>query len=500
MTASIAEVQGLCQDSLAFLSTQFLGSANVWDTIHDDMEKFRCRPSQSKMMLVPRNTLKSTIITIDGTIQEILRNPNIRILIVNQIWDQSRKFLTEIKAKLETSDLPKIFGEFKSDKWNEDEIIVRQRTRALKEPTIATTGVEAETTGGHYDLIIFDDLMGEKNYLTPEGRAKAIRFYQSTHNLLEPGTGRRMVIGTRWHMADVYQHILDHEKDYYDVMVRKIIENGEHLFPKKFNRTFDVATKTWIPANGVSMDFINFLKKSLTPGMWSSQYLNQPIAEEDQKFRKEYFKYWDKRPAGLFVSLTVDSAIGQKKESDFTAINVTGMTDDQQLYVMDKQKGHWKISEIIENIITMYLKWKPDVVAMEDNGFQIAIKEGLEAAMRAKGIYIAVQGLTHGSDRSKEMRIEALEPFYRSGLVHHANWMRDSDFEMELLSFPKGAHDDEIDALSMQLEVLCPGDGAFIDNEPKPGTMEWEARECDRSASVMSVDAFFRDLIPKDTL
>lgn len=498
MTASVSEVQDLCKESLAFLSTQFLGSANVWDTIHDDMEKFRCRPAQNKMMLVPRNTLKSTIITIDGTIQEILRNPNIRILIVNQIWDQSRKFLTEIKAKLETSDLKKMFGDFKSDRWNEDEIIVRQRTRPLKEPTIATTGVEAETTGGHYDLILFDDLMGEKNYLTAEGRAKAIRFYQSTHNLLEPGTGRKMVIGTRWHMADVYAHILEKERDYYDVMVRRIVEDGKHLFPKKFNLTFDAAKKKWVKPEGVSMDFINFLKKSLTPGMWSSQYLNEPIAEEDQKFRKDYFKYWDKRPAGLFVGLTVDSAIGQKKESDSTAINVTGMSDDQQLFVMDKMKGHWKISEIIENVITMYLKWKPDIVAMEDNGFQIAIKEGLEAAMRAKEIYIAVQGLTHGSDRSKEMRIEALEPFYRAGLIHHANWMKDSDLEIELMSFPKGAHDDEIDALSMQLEILCPGDSAFVSDEPKPGTMAWETRECDRAAHAMNVESFFQDLIPRE--
>lgn len=500
MSANIEEVKGLCQTSLAFLSTQFLGTGNIWDTIHDDIEKQLCRPSQNKLFLIPRNHLKTTIVTVDWTIQQLLKDMNMRVLIANQVWDISRKILSEIKDKLERSDLPKLFGNFMSDKWNEDEIVIRQRTKSVKEPSISTTGVEAETTGGHYDLIVLDDLMGEKNYQTPESRAKAKRFYRSMLNLLQPGTGRLVVIGTRWHLDDVYNDIQTTDREYFDIAVRQVIENGHLIFPKMFSKKWDPVAKKWTESATECFDYVNHLKARLKPSEWSSQYLNQPIAEEDQKFRKEYFKYWDKRPAGLFVSITIDSAIGLKKEADYTAINVTGMTDDQRLYVMDYTRGHWKISDIIENVITMYLKWKPDVVAMEDNGFQIAIKEGLEAAMREKGIYIAVQGLTHGSDRSKEMRIEAMEPFYRAGLVYHANWMKDADFEMELMSFPKGGHDDLIDAASMQLEVLCPGDGAFLDNEPKPGTMAWEARECDRTASAMNVDAFFRDLVPKENL
>jgi predicted phage terminase large subunit-like protein len=269
-------------------------------------------------------------------------------------------------------------------------------------------------------------------------------------------------------------------------MIRRLIENGRLLFPKKFNLRFDAQRKNWVPVAEPCMDFVDYLKKSLKPSMWSSQYLNEPIAEEDQKFRREYFQYFDRRPEGLYLAMTVDLAVGLKKESDSTAVAIVGKSHDEKLYVLDRLKGQWRVSE------------HPDVLAMEDNGFQVVLKEGLETAMNRRGIYVPVHGLTHGSDRSKEYRVEALEPFYRNGLVYHANWMRDSDLELELMSFPKGQHDDIIDALSMALEVLAPGETAFADDAPKPGTYAWEADRIDRQANEVNVESFFRGLIPED--
>lgn len=473
--------------SLHFLCTQMLGYKD-WDTIHDELEVFLAKPSSKKALLLPRGHLKSSIVTIGKSIQAILKNPNVRILIANQVWDMSRKFLAEIKAHLELSTLPKIFGQFKSEQWNQDAITVAQRSHAKKEPTILTTGIEAETTGGHFDLIFLDDLVGHQNCQTPEQRDKAKRFRRSMINLLEPG-GRLVEVGTRWHLDDTFSEIFEKEEAYYDIMIRKVVEEGKIIFPRKFNLQFDKRDKTWSESAKPCMDFIEHLRASMTSAEFAAQYMNNPIDEQNQIFRPDYFKYYERRPDKLYVSMSLDPAISEKQSADYFAINVCGMDENYNIYVLDTLKGHWRVSEQIEHIFTMYEKWKPNAIGLEVVAYQKALKSWLEEKMRHTGIFFPITELKRNTNESKEFRIKAMEPFYREGKVFHAKWMK--SLEEELLTFPKGKHDDEIDALASQLELLLPADSA-IQAEIHPGC--WEAEFQRARAASRPYDNFFREV------
>ncbi len=453
-TVTIKEVQTACKDSLYFLCTQMLGYGD-WDTVHDEIEVFLAKPAAKKALLVPRGHLKTSMVTIGKTIQFILNNPNVRILIANQVWDMSRKMLAEIKQHLELSQLNKVFGDFKSESWNQDAIIVAGRTRAFKEPTVLTTGIEAETTGGHFDVILLDDLVGHQNCQTSEQREKAKRFRRSMVNLLEPG-GKLIEVGTRWHLDDTFSEVFENEAEYYDIMIRQIVEKGKIIFPKKFNKKWDSATKTWGPSAVPCFDFIDHLKKSMTPAEYSAQYMNNPVDEENQIFKPTYFKYYERRPDNLYVAMTIDPAISEKQAADYFSINVCGMDKNYDIFVLDILKGHWKVSDQINNIFLMYEKWKPSAVGLETVAYQKALKAWLEEKMRDRGVFFPITELRRSTNETKEFRIKALEPFYREGKVFHAKWM--TSLETELLTFPKGKHDDEIDALASQLELLVPGD------------------------------------------
>lgn len=459
---NLSEVQEACKTSLHFLCTQMMGFKD-WDTVHDDLEKDLNRPSRKKMILIPRGHLKTSIVTKGFSIQLLLRDPNIRILITNQVWDKAREMLYEIKQMLTSkSDLPKIFGTFESERWREDDIVVRQRTKALAAPTIGTSGVEAELTSSHYDVIFCDDLQGEKNFQTPEQREKVKRYYRSMMDLLEPG-GLLIVVGTRWHLDDVYQYIIDNESEYFDITVRKVIEDGKIIFPKKFQKTFNPKTKSWVTSKTHTMDFINYLKKRPSEE-FASQYMNEPIDAENAIFKPAYFKYYERRPERLYVSMTLDPAISEKQSADSFAINVSGMDENYNIYVLDTLKGHWKVSEQIDNIFSMYEKWHPSAIGLETVAYQKALKAWLEEKMRTRGVYFPITELRRSTNESKEFRIKALEPFYREGKIFHAPWMK--SLELELVSFPKGKHDDEIDALASQLELLVPGDSMSGDGVP----------------------------------
>lgn len=483
------ELREACRSSLHFLSTEILGY-NDWDTVHDDLEVFIRRPSAKKAILLPRGHLKTSIATIALPVQEILKNQNIRILLANQVWDRARDMLSEIKAHLsDHSALSQIFGGFSSERWNQDGITVRGRTVPHKEPTIFTTGVEAETTGGHYDLIILDDLMGLQNSQTPEQRQKVKRFRRSMINLLEPG-GRLLEIGTRWHLDDTFAEIFEKESEYYDVHIREVVEDGKIIFPKKFNKKYDRARKVWVPVIAPTMDFIDYLKKSMPIHEFSAQYLNRPMAGDQALFKPEYFKRWTQRPQNLFISMAIDPAISEQRGADFTAISVVGMDEKGNWFVLDTLKGRWPVSQIVDHIFTTYSKWRPSIVALETNTYQKVLKFYLEEQMRVRKVHFPITELKHYTNQSKENRIKALEPYYRDGLVYHASWMKSLEDELE--SFPYGAHDDEADCLSFHLETLVRGTP-----ESDPGVPEgsWEALRREAEAARHPWKDFFDESV-----
>lgn len=457
----LAVIKEQCQKSLWFLCRQFLGYKD-WDLVHDDVEAFLRKPARKKALMLPRGHLKTSFVTIGYTVQQIVRNPDIRILIGNGVWDIARSFLSEIKAQLEQSQLKYIFGEFQSARWNADEIIVKQRKKPLKEPTVMTTGVEAETTGGHYDIIILDDLIGLQNSQTPEQRAKVKRFRRSMINLLEPG-GLLIEIGTRWHLDDTFSEIFEKEMRYYNVMVKEVTQpdqNGKHrlIFPKHFAKKFDDVRKDWTPVDDpYCMDYVEHLKASMPLDEFSAQYRNRPFSSENQLFKPESFKYWKERPHGLFIAMAVDLAISEARTADETAIVVAGMDKDWKLYILDYLKGQWKPSQVVSNIFDMRNRWKPNVVGMETNGFQKTLKLACEDEMRKRREYFPIEEIKTGPEKSKSERIKTLEPFYRNGDVYHAVWMKGKDLEEQLQTFPKGKRDDVIDAESMCLPLLHPG-------------------------------------------
>lgn len=485
---NIEKVRSACKNSLHFLCTEILGFKD-WDKVHDDIEVFLARPSSHKLLLVPRGHLKTSMVTVAHSIQKLLRDANERILIGNQVWDKSRAMLNEIKQFLTNkSELPKIFGPFISDRWREDDITIAQRTVASKTASISTTGVDAEQTSAHYSTIFNDDLQGLQNSMTKDQREKVKRFRESEFDLLDPG-GDMLDIGTRWHLDDVYSAIMENEKDTTDMMVRQVIENGKLIFPKKFNLRLMPGTKKWAFSDTPTREYIDFLKKTKGASFYS-QYMNNPIDEENQLFKKAYFRHYTDRPANLFVGMCMDPALAAKQDGDYFAINVSGMDCEGDIYVLDKIKGHWTPSQAIENIFSSYVKWKPQAIGLETVGFQRTLKFSIEEAMRKKRVFFPITELVHAANQSKEFRIKALEPLYAAGKIKHAAWM--TSLEDELLSFPKGKHDDEIDALAMQLEVLMPGSR---ESRGPIDPMSWGATAARARRGMSPYQSFFRETL-----
>lgn len=202
--------QEACKNDLFYLTTNVLGYTDVTRFTHGSIIETLESPSKRKLVCVPRGCFKSSLAVISYSISRILKDPNIRIMVDSELFSNSKNFLREIKAHLESQRLIELFGEFRGDIWNESEIVVRQKTSTKKEATIVCSGIGAQKTSQHFDLIIGDDLSSTKNTRTKELAQKTIEHYRLYTSLLEP-EGTIVIIGTRYADNDLIGHILKNE-------------------------------------------------------------------------------------------------------------------------------------------------------------------------------------------------------------------------------------------------------------------------------------------------
>ncbi len=204
------EVASAYRESLYKTAKHLLDFKDVNEHTHGDIARDLESDTKRKLICVPRGCLKSTLACVAYPIWLMLNNPDIRILIDSELYTNSKTFLREIKAHLQSPKITELFGQFKSDPWNESEIIIKQRTKNLKEASITVGGVGTTKVGQHYDVIIHDDMNSEQNSNTPEGCQKVINHYRANIPILEP-QGTMIIIGTRWSELDLIGHVLRNE-------------------------------------------------------------------------------------------------------------------------------------------------------------------------------------------------------------------------------------------------------------------------------------------------
>lgn len=168
-------------------------------------------PTKRKIIVMPRGTFKSSICSVSYPVWTLINNENARILIDSELYTNSKNFIREIKTHLEGGLITQLFGEFKSDKrWAESDIIIKQRTKVLKEASITASGIGTQKTSQHFDLIIMDDMNSDGNSGTQEGRQKVINHYRHNIAILEPG-GTLVIVGTRHSANDLIGEVLNTE-------------------------------------------------------------------------------------------------------------------------------------------------------------------------------------------------------------------------------------------------------------------------------------------------
>lgn len=201
----------------------------------------------------------------------------------------------------------------------------------------------------------------------------------------------------------------------------------------------------------LSRGFLDQAKRSMGSYFYANQYMNKIIPEDAQRFRKEWFKFYQEIPKNVYTFAMIDPAIGQEDGHDYTGIVVVSVDSDTNWYVQVAKRQRMTPTEIVDACFDLTARFNLMGIGVESVAYQKVLIYLISEEMRKRKTTIPLKEIHPGTDKSKEMRIMGLVPRYEWGQIYHSQSLY--DLEMELLQFPRSSHDDISDALSMMERV-----------------------------------------------
>lgn len=213
------------------------------------------------------------------------------------------------------------------------------------------------------------------------------------------------------------------------VYERAIKEDGSLYFPEK-----------------LSQEFLDRQKKTQGSYIFANQYLNEIIPTELQTFKKTWFKYYDKLPKDINTFIFIDPALSESISSDYTGVIVASVDEKKDWYIRFAKRLRVTPTQLIEYVFRLYNQFKPQTIGIEQVAYQKALLYFLDEEMRRRNVILPIKGIQPPTDKSKQMRILSLVPRFEWNHIFLSQGL--ADLELELLQFPRGGHDDLIDALA----------------------------------------------------
>jgi len=156
----------------------------------------------------------------------------------------------------------------------------------------------------------------------------------------------------------------------------------------------------------------------------------------------------------LNVFAAIDFAFTVNNTSDYTALVVVGVDEDNTIYVLDIDRFKTnKISTMFERVEKCYKKWKFRKLRAEVVAAQRLIVTQFREYMRSQDVFFSIEEYNPPRNMRKEERISAiLEPRYSNQTIWHYKGGNCQVLEEELL-MTNPEHDDVKDALASVVEI-----------------------------------------------
>jgi predicted phage terminase large subunit-like protein len=326
------------------------------------------------------------------------------------------------------------------------------RWETNKQGEYFAAGIGGSITGRRADLVLIDDPIRSRE----DADSKLIRdkqwewFKYDLTTRLKPNASI-IIITTRWHEDDLVGRILAEEPERWRVLnIPMEAEANDPLGRKPGDRLWP----EWFTA-----EMVEVAKRD--PRLWSALYQGRPVPDEGAYFKREWIVDVERLPQrdNLRVYGGSDYAV-TSDGGDFTVHAVVGVDQEANLFLLDLWRQQTSSDVWVDAYCDLVRKWRPMAWAEETGQIRAGVGPYLLKRARERQAYCVREQFPTRHD--KAVRAQSIRGRMAAmGLRIHRDAPWRTDLITELLRFPVGVHDDQVDALGLvgQLldKMLAPG-------------------------------------------
>ena len=418
------------------------------------------------LIAAPRGTAKSTVTTLIYPLWRVAfkkSGEDLFIVIISESQAQSINFLSRIKYHLTHSDrFKEVFGDMGPNtarRWTHTDIVLANGTRIIAVGTGQRVRgfIEGDTRP---NLIIVDDFESELNAYTPEARAKNRKWMTEAVIPSLSDEGKIAMIGTVI-SEDCFLYWAK-ESSAWNVLWFSIWNDKEEsIWPERFPKERILQIKDEFSSvgniNGFYQEYMN-IAQSPDDAPFQPEWIKMHSYEykkldgQNVLIKNEGLENEKIKPVELYTG--VDPASSLSVRADFFVIATIAIDNDNNKYIIDIYRD--KISPALQpqKIIDVFKKFRPRRVKVETVGYQEALRTAVREIMKEEQLYIP--GLEAGVKprNSKSERLLSLVPLFAKGTFYFKP--EHMIAQQEFLSYPKGKHDDIMDAVWTALDGAKP--------------------------------------------
>lgn len=438
----------------------------ICDALDKFLDDVRAKRSPRLIITMPPRSGKSELVSRRFPAYAFGRFPDLQIIATSYSADLSQRFNRDVQRIIDDEKYQEIFPEttLNGSRVRTDSRGSYIRTSDLFEivgysGAYRSCGVGGGITGQGADCLLIDDPVKDR----AEANSATVRqsiwdWYTSTaYTRLSPGGGV-IVMATRWHLDDLIGRLIENmengQGDTFTVINYPAIaehdeihrRKGEALHPERY-----------------SLDQLKKIQKTVGSRDWAALYQQHPVPDGGALFKLEWFRRWTATslpPEFDHTLMSWDMTFKDSKNSDYVVGQVWGKKGPN-FYLLDQVRGQWDFVKTKEMVRVLAHKW-PRVVRklVEDKANGSAVISELKSTVSG---FVPIT-----PTESKEARASSVTPYFEAGNVFipedtEAPWV--PHYVSELLEFPAGSHDDQVDSTTQALNYFRNGSGVILTRE-----------------------------------
>ncbi|MBD3815244.1 MAG: phage terminase large subunit [Halothiobacillus sp.] len=364
--------------------------------------------------------------------------PDLQLVVASYAANLSDEFSKKTREVLRDPEYQNIFPDTRLHK----DMAAVDAWKTTQLGGYTAVGVGGGLTGKGANILILDDLYPDRESAESDAyRRRVLNWFTSTaYTRLMPGGGI-LVLFTRWHEDDLGGYIENLEHENFKVIRYPAIAEedernrkaGEALHPERYNE-----------------EALARIRSSIGARDWNSLYQQNPVPAEGDLFKSAVFKYKPRNsfPEAEDTAVMVAWDLSTGKSMDYSVGIVAALDRDQDLYILDVIRGRFSAIELVERIIDTHQKYGAQLTGLEVGQIAATIEPMLVKRMNERKAFIRLEKLKPGRANKvgRAMNIIARMEQGKVFFPERAEWL--ADFEAELLKFPNGRNDDQVDSFA----------------------------------------------------